>query len=722
MASMFWLSSLLGKKTRSSEGYFVAGGQIPWFVNGIALTGGYLSAASFLGICGMIAFQGFDGYLYSIGFLSGWVIALFVVAEPLRRLGKYTFADAIESAFESKSIHLAAGISTLVICMCYMIPQLVGAGVLIEPLLGIPYYWGVIIVGVVVIFFVASAGMSSTTYVQFINAGMLLLFSGILVLAICLRGLETTPDTVNQSGEITERYIFSFLPVDPEKSWEENLRETPYSFSGSVGAGVVEPGGGNARWVLLKEWVPLENDEPDSRSYHPLRRGKRLPEIRDPEGAISELTVGISAKDDNGGLDRHPGSAVVQGFQVAERNGVPHVLLEGWWRLEEFQDGSAQLREAQDITKARSGELFINGFPAGRGGALAPMGRIAGFGERSGHDGRPGPIGPLKLLSVFADPGTDVELPRRDDISYNGREITLYYHETVPGNELMRPGGFFDFSEKGPWGRLDFISLMVALFFGTAALPHVLIRYYTVKNYMAARRSTIVAITAIGLFYIMTLFLGLGAIANGVLNPQSDNMSAPLLALSFGNTLFAVVTALAFTTVLATVSGLIVAASGAVVNDLMDMAFKFRMDDRTKVLAAKATAVSVGIISMVLGILLRDVNVSFLVGLAFAVAASANFPAIIMVLFWSRTSSAGIVSSIFAGIIASLGILLTGPDMFALYGLSRAEAWSPLGQPAILAMPFSFLTLVVVSLLTPNGRAGRANGKSSQAVSQPVDF
>jgi cation/acetate symporter len=246
---------------------------------------------------------------------------------------------------------------------------------------------------------------------------------------------------------------------------------------------------------------------------------------------------------------------------------------------------------------------------------------------------------------------------------------------------------------------------MVALFCGTAALPHVLIRYYTVRDSTAARRSTIVAISAIGLFYILTLYLGLGAIANGVLNPQTDNMSAPLLARSFGEVLFAIITALAFATVLGTVSGLIVAASGAVANDLLDRFLKRSMSGTTKVLAAKLTAVTVGVVAVVFGILFRGVNVGFLVGWAFAVAASANFPAIIMVLFWKRTTPAGIISSIFVGIVASLGVILAGPDMFKLYGLPEVDAWIPLGQPAILSMPLSFLTLVAVSLATPNGRA-----------------
>ena len=161
------LSFYLGNRTKTASGYYAAGGQIHWGVNGIAFAGDYLSAASFLGICGMIATVGYDGFLYSIGYLAGWIVALFVVAEAMRRLGKYTFTDALDSKFNSRGIKLAAAISTLVVSVCYLIPQMVGAGVLVEPLLGIAQHWGVIIVGAVVITIVATAGMASTTYVQF---------------------------------------------------------------------------------------------------------------------------------------------------------------------------------------------------------------------------------------------------------------------------------------------------------------------------------------------------------------------------------------------------------------------------------------------------------------------------------------------------------------------------------------------------------------------------
>ena len=188
------LSFYLGKKAKTSSGYYAAGGKIHWGVNGIAFAGDYLSAASFLGICGMIATVGYDGFLYSIGYLAGWIVALFVVAEPLKRMGKYTFTDALDAKFNSPGIKLAAAISTLVVSVCYLIPQMVGAGVLVEPLLGIPQAWGVIMVGAIVITIVATAGMASTTYVQFLKGFLLIIFSTILVGAVVIRGFSTQPD------------------------------------------------------------------------------------------------------------------------------------------------------------------------------------------------------------------------------------------------------------------------------------------------------------------------------------------------------------------------------------------------------------------------------------------------------------------------------------------------------------------------------------------------
>ncbi len=263
----------------------------------------------------------------------------------------------------------------------------------------------------------------------------------------------------------------------------------------------------------------------------------------------------------------------------------------------------------------------------------------------------------------------------------------------------MRPG--LKFKVEGTWlERLDFLSLMLALFLGTASLPHILIRYYTVPSQASARKSTIVAIAAIGFFYILTLFLGLGGMVNGVINPADSNMVAPLLARSFGQLLFAIISAIAFATVLGTVSGLIVAASGAVAHDLMDRYLQIKMTDRQKVRAGKISAFVIGGIAILLGILFKGMNVSFLVGLAFSVAASANLPSIVMLLFWKKTTSKGIFASIIIGIVSSLGLIALSPELFTLYGINPLDAPIPLNNPGIVSIPLSFITLVVVSLLT----------------------
>jgi cation/acetate symporter len=194
--------------------------------------------------------------------------------------------------------------------------------------------------------------------------------------------------------------------------------------------------------------------------------------------------------------------------------------------------------------------------------------------------------------------------------------------------------------------------------------------------------------------------MGLGAAVNNVVNLESSNMSAPLLAKSFGVFLFAVISAIAFATVLGTVSGLIVAASGAVAHDLMDNFLNIKMSDKAKVAAGKTAAVSVGVIAIILGIVFKGMNVSFLVGWAFAVAASANLPSIIMLLFWKKTTAQGIVASIMVGMIAALGIILVSPTMYIRYGLDPATALSPLDNPGIVAIPLSFIVLIVVSLMT----------------------
>ena len=208
------ISSYTSRRARGVGGYFVAHGSVPWMINGIAFAGGYLSVASFLGICGLIAFFGYDGFLYSIGFLAGWIIALFVIAEPMKRRGTFTFPDALNSTFKHPGIQLAAGLSVLVVSLFYLIPQMVGAGVLVEPLLGIPHHWGVIIVGGVVILIVASGGMTSTTWVQFFNGGLLLIFASVLTVAVLLRGVNTADRPLEEGVAGLESYRYTEVAVE----------------------------------------------------------------------------------------------------------------------------------------------------------------------------------------------------------------------------------------------------------------------------------------------------------------------------------------------------------------------------------------------------------------------------------------------------------------------------------------------------------------------------
>jgi len=612
------ISFFLGNKTKTSSGYYAAGGKIHWGVNGIAFAGDYLSAASFLGICGLIATLGYDGFLYSIGYLAGWVVALFVVAEPLKRLGKYTFTDAVDAKYNSRGIKLAAAISTLVVSLCYLIPQMVGAGVLVEPLLGIPHAWGVVMVGAIVITIVATAGMASTTYVQFIKGALLIVFSTILVGAVITRGLSSSPD---QGGKV-EPHPYAQIPVEVS---------------------------GDSLFISDSKFKLLEKTE--------------------VKGGL------VFAKLEN------------EGQQT-------------WWLLFE-KDGSSFLQETQSVVV--SGETrYINGKPASAENQLRQIGNLEQIsGERNTSTGK---VSIIKFLSIMTDSETIVRTWKSATLTdAEGAKVTIYYPHDVPGDRVMRPGLKFKI-EGTLLERIDFLSLMLALFLGTAALPHILIRYYTVPSPKSARKSTIVAIAAIGFFYILTLFMGLGAMVNGVVNPADSNMAAPLLARSFSTFLFAIISAIAFATVLGTVSGLIVAASGAVAHDLFDRFFKIKMDDRQKVRAGKISAFVIGGIAILLGILFKGMNVSFLVGLAFAVAASANLPAIIMLLFWKRTTAKGITASIVVGIVSSLGLIAFSPELYTLYGLNPLDAPIPFNNPGLFSIPLSLLTLIVVSLLTQKDR------------------
>jgi cation/acetate symporter len=554
-------SFYLGSKAKSSQGYFAAGGSIHWFVNGIAFAGDYLSAASFLGICGMIAFYGFDGFLYSIGYLAGWIVALLVIAEPLKRLGKYTFADALDSKFQSRGIQAAAGVSTLVVSLFYLIPQMVGAGVLVKPLLGLEYWHGVVMVGAVVVCIVVTAGMVSTTYVQFLKGGLLVVFSLVLTVLILNRGLEVSP---------------------------------------------------------------------------------------------------------------------------------PSAL------------GKTQVIEIQD------GKRYVDGTPIGFGPGeknVEPVGMIV---ELPGGVTKTGPLNPIAFLSTIAN--SKIEISSNKKGEQGKQTITT---KSVSGQEMLSPGNLPTFKgiRSESWiAKLDFISLMVALFAGTASLPHILIRYYTVKDQASARKSTIVGIASIGFFYLLTLYIGLGAMVSGTLDPTDTNMAAPLLAKSFSNLLFAAVSAIAFTTVLGTVSGLIIAAGGSVAHDIVGGFFNIKLSDHQTVRVAKIASVGIGALAIVLGLAFEGMNVTFLVGWAFAIAASANLPALLMLLFWKGTTRQGIIAGVLVGLISSLSWVIVSPDMFQyMYRAKIESAWVPLSQPGIVTIPLSFVAIVVVSLLSPTDRSPKAD-------------
>ncbi len=602
------LSFYFGSKTKSASGYFAAGGTIHWGVNGIAFAGDYLSAASFLGICGMIAFVGYDGFLYSIGYLAGWIVALFLVAEPMKRLGKYTFTDALDSKFNSKAIQLTAAISTLIVSIFYLIPQMVGAGTLVEPLLGLNHWVGVVIVGAVVIFIVATAGMTSTTYVQFIKGGLLIIFSTILTIYILNNGLNLNPDNKNQ-------------------------------------------------------------------------------EFHKPLTLTAENMQGFTA---------------VSSIDVEDASLVIKMEKDGIYRW--FTKNGDTFEEALSITKTTDGRKLYNGAEKEEGKffQVGQMATIIKDGEEVESTGR---VSPFKFLSII----NSSEVARYVKVMFDdgGNEVTAYVKKVTPGKEMLIPGLKFKIGKGAtPLSKLNFISLMLALFLGTASLPHILIRYYTVPSQRDARKSTIVAIAAIGFFYVLTMFMGLGAATNGVLNMEDGNMSAPLIAKAFGIGLFAIISAIAFATILGTVSGLIVASSGAIAHDLVDRYMGKKLSDKEKVRAGKIAAFSVGVVAIILGIIFKGMNVSFLVGWAFAVAASANLPAILMLLFWKKTTAKGIAWSIVVGIVSAIGIIMTGPSISKQF--FRTEGLHGLDSPALISFTLALLTLVFVSLATQKDNEKKA--------------
>ncbi|MFN8498891.1 MAG: sodium/solute symporter [Anaerolineae bacterium] len=478
----YWAS----RRTHTAKEFYAAGRSISALQNGIAVSGDYMSAASFLGIAGLIAFNGYDGFMYSVGWLVAYLTVLLLIAEPLRNVGKYTMADVLAYRLNHPSVRSMAAISTLTVSLFYMIAQMVGAGSLIKLLIPqISTNLAIVLVGVLMIVYVVFGGMLATTWVQIVKA--VLLIAGTILLTIM----------------VMAQFGFSFTAF-----------------------------------------------------YE----------------AIAKLTATYC-------------------WQGAPVNGVC-------------------------------------------------------------------PNGQPPITTNYTQPG-------------------ILYH--------------------GPFGSLDLISLGMALVLGTAGLPHILMRFYTVPNGKAARNSVFYAMLIIGSFYIMTYFLGNGAATLvGKANIPNSNMAAPLLAQKLGGDLFlAFISAVAFATILAVVAGLTIAASSAFAHDLWLMVIKKgKEDEREQVRVARYTALVVGALSIILGIILQNANVAFLVGLAFAVAASANVPALLFSLYWPRFNTAGVLAGMITGIAASVLLILISPTFMG------PNAPFPLTNPGIVSIPLGFLAAYLGTVLS----------------------
>ncbi|MEO8271273.1 MAG: cation acetate symporter, partial [Aureliella sp.] len=568
--------------------------------------------------------------------LAGWIVALFVIAEPMKRLGKFTFADALNSKFQSRGIQLAAGISTLAVSVFYLIPQMVGAGVLVRPLLGFPHWAGVVIVGAVVILIVVTAGMVSTTWVQFLKGSLLVAFSAVLTVMILQRGFE------------------------------------------------VESGGSDGHAFLAIELRQAKAIEPQQLTPQAI------------ETKLADLGYDILPE---------PAAWSEKGYWHVASSDGEQVLL----RQTPSPDGSQWLRECQTVEPQADGPELVNGQVKGtiqKDGLPAQLHPTGFLSKLPEGEEKTGPLGPLSFFRTLS--GSEIILWGNEKLtSEAGDATTIYYPKPTPGAQVLRPGASPTFSgirKPGLWPKLNFLSLMLALFCGTASLPHILIRYYTVKDASAARKSTIVGIAVIGFFYVLTLYMGLGAMTSGSLDVTDSNMAAPLLARSMNEWLFAIISAIAFTTVLGTVSGLILASAGAVSHDILKNVVGLEMSDQQQVRIAKLASVAVGLVAIVLGILFEKMNVNYLVGWAFSVAASANLPALVMLLFWPKTTKQGIIAAVTVGMVSSLSWILLSEDTFSqVYAVARPQWLAsviPFSQPGIVTIPLSFLTLILVSLAT----------------------
>lgn len=632
------VSVWLWRRAGAARGFFTAHGEIPWAINGLALAGGFLSAGSFLGILGFVAFNGYDGFLYFLGLLAGWVFALFVIAGPMQRLGgRFTFAGALGSRFDSPGLRIAAAASTFLIALLFLIPQLIAASTLLKSLLGlVPFaqgpFDGSFIAGTVLIagiccLIVLSAGMVSTTWAQCTSGVLILVICGILAALVFCRGISPPIPArfprILTNSQFAAQIAGTGKPIPPTGPW----RNLPYF------------------------------------------------RLAMPDGSIST-------------------------WRVDGQSANPPMLF---W--------PSTFTECQTLTATRKG-ILINNRPQTRANDLEPTNGIRALPESF----KPGvPLSPLAFLGAF--PESEIMLPGAEKITetVDGQDCPtmISFPRVLGGADALTAGLSTEFmgatTPGNTRGRLDFFSLMLALFCGTAALPHLVIRHFTVKNQAAARKSAAAAIVVLAVFSILALFLGLGAMVNAPLDPTSRLLSLPLLARTFGEWPYACTAAIGILALVGTACGVLVAAAGACTPGLTPSSAITNPGERTRgdtatLASARLTAVATAAIAVILAIVLRNASVLVLESWAFTIAAAVNLPAMVGALFWKRATAQGIIASMAVGLIASLAwILLSQATFSGVYGFDPALHRLPLpfNEPAIITLPLSFLTLVIVSLLTP---------------------
>jgi cation/acetate symporter len=496
IATLF-ITKWAASKTKSAADFYTAGGGITGFQNGLAIAGDYMSAASFLGISAAVMASGFDGLIYSIGFLVGWPVITFLMAERLRNLGKFTFADVAAFRFEQKPVRIFAASGTLVVVAFYLIAQMVGAGQLIKLLFGLEYWIAVVIVGALMMVYVLFGGMTATTWVQIIKACLLL--------------------------------------------------------------------GGASFMAFMVMW-----------------------------------NFGFS----------------------------PEAMFA---KAVEIKAGLATGKTAEEATKI--------------------------------------------------------------------------------GQSIMGPGNFV----KDP---ISAISFGMALMFGTAGLPHILMRFFTVPSAKEARKSVMWATGWIGYFYLLTFIIGFGAITFVLTNPQfldakggllgGGNMAAIHLANAVGGNVFlGFISAVAFATILAVVAGLTLSGASAVSHDIYATVIKQgKADSASELKVSRLTTVALGVVAVALGIAFEKQNIAFMVSLAFAIAASANFPVLFMSVLWKDCTTKGAVIGGFLGLISSVVLTVVSPSVWeATLGNPKGSALFPYTSPALFSMTIGFVGIWLFSVLDRGARA-----------------